>query len=698
MSRRGLLPILLLVLGCPRAAETLPSGETQVIAVQGLEVRVLPRDTAGLVHVALFVDAGSRHASPPSAATIASWSAAGELEARATPDFVWFSTDCAVDVLREALDSMAATLNAPEIDPEKHAELVARWEDARRRSIAQPSRRADTLAMTALHGPGFDPLDGEVATLAQTRAFLADHFGRSRALLVIVGDVEPEDAERLVRDAFRDVPRARAGRPTASVPEPTPSKREDGTSTHATVAVDFPATHRAYALGHRAHAMGLAQSATVYPHAQGTTLLLRTRDLGTLPSLRWMAAHAYGHDHPLGEALSPAKEAERLALRWRREPAASEVRRVSLGLVCEAECDVNGPQPLPEARVEGARATVTLPNGAEVIAIRRRAENVAWSVHLDSGGQSHGEVVVLAHALARRCGGQVRLDERGFSLNGSGPRWRRELRATLDCMTPDIANVAQDWTGVLDGLRVAPERGWIAGALSPGLTSRVAPGGRLHEVAESARAAARWSRLRVGSRARVAIVGNVQPQRAVHAIPVLGVWPRGEAPRAMRWGDSVPMAPAEWDDVARVVVGWRTDAGGGAAEVAARAFARTAAEQLHRHGAVLWHDGDGGAWGAWAAVALDVDAETLDAIRAIVDRMAVEQSLEGNLRDEAERARWRAGDLQEVAWRAARGVPIEVVGDPAPTLEALRTATPVLAIGRPQNDTALRRWRRVTAP
>lgn len=684
--------LLVSLLGCPRNGDTtLPSGETRVIAVRGLEVRVLPRDTTGLVHAALFVDAGSRHASPPSAATLAAWSAGGPLDARATPDFVSFRSEASVEELGRVLEAMAAALSTRSIDADAHATLVARWEDARRRAIAQPSRRADALALTALLGPGANPLDGDVATIAQTRAFMNDHFGASRALLVIVGDVEPDEAEDLVRDAFDSVPSAAGGRPDAQLASAEPIVREDGTATHATVAVDFPATHRAYALGHRAHSMGLAQSVSVFPHAHGTTLLLRTRNLDSLGALRWIAAHAYGHDHPLDETLSPGQEAERLALRWRRGEAPSESRRVALGLVCEGECEVSAAPSLPEAEVEGAQAEVVLPNGASVVAIRRRSESVAWSVHLDSGGQAHGEVVVLAHALASRCGGRARLDPRGFSLGGSGPRWRRELRATLDCMTRDVANVSRDWTGVLDRLRVAPERGWIAGALSPGLTSRVAPGGRLHEVAEAAHAAQRWSWLRVGARARVAIVGNIDPARAVHAVPVLGVWPRGEAAREARWGEAVPMAPAEWDEVARIVVGWRTDRGGAGAEVAAKAFARAAAERLHRHGAVLWHAGDGGPWGAWAAVALDVDATTLDAIRAIVER-----PLNASADREAREAQWRAGDVREVAWRAARRVPIEVSGDPTPTLEALRGATPVLAIGRPQNDAALRRWQRVT--
>ena len=566
--------VLALLLGCPRTGETtLPSGETRVIAVRGLEVRVLPRDTTGLVHAALFVDAGSRNATPPSAATLATWSAAGALDSRTTPDFVSLRAEGPSDGLSETLDAMASALSARSVEPEAHARLVARWEDARRRAIAQPSRRADALALTALLGAGANPLDGDIATIAQTEAFLSDHFGASRALLVIVGDIDPDRAEDLVRRAFDSVPAAGSGRPEAELVAGESIAREDGTATHTTVAVDFPATHRALALGHRAYSMGLAESVSVFPHAHGTTLLLRTRDLEKLSSLRWIAAHAYGHDHPLDEMLSPAQEAERLALRWRREDAHAEARRVALGLVCEGECEVNGPDALPDARVDGARAEVTLPNGASVVAIRRRSESVAWSIHLESGGQAHGEVVVLAHAVARRCGGRARLDARGFSLSGSGPRWRRELRATLDCMTRDVSNVAQDWTHVMDGLRVAPERGWIAGALSPGLTSRVAPGGRLHDVAEAANAGHRWSWLRVGRRARVAIVGNVDPERAVHAVPVLGVWATGEAAREARWGDTVPMAPAAWDEVARVVVGWRTDRGGDGAEVAAKAFA-----------------------------------------------------------------------------------------------------------------------------
>ncbi len=689
--RAWTLPWLVFALACPRnTVETLPSGETQVIAVRGLEVRVLPRDTSGLVHAALFVDAGSRHAQPASAATLATWSAAGTLTGTTTPDFVSFTANTDAASLPDVLRAMAAALSSRNLAPERHAELAARWEDARRRAIAQPARRADALALTGVLGVGANPLDGDVATIAQSEAFLANHFGTSRALLVIVGDIDADTAESQVREAFNRVGTASESRPSADAYEIEPISREEGTSTHATVAVEFADTRRANALGHRAHAMGLAESATIFPHAHGTVLLMRTRNLDALRSLRWMATHAFGQEHTNDETLSPAQEAQRLALQWRQDESELEGRRVALGLVCEGECEIEDPARLPQASVDGAQAEVTLPNGAQVRAIRRRSENVAWSIHLDSGGEAHGEVVVLAHALARRCDANVRLDTRGFSLSGSGPRWRRELRATLDCMTRDVANVAQDWTHVLDGLRVAPERGWIGAALSPGLSSRVAPGGRLHEVAEAQHAAQRWSWLRVGRRARVAIVGNVDPARAVHAVPVLGVWPEGSAANTAQWGDALPMSPAAWDEVARVVVGWRTEQGDPAAEIGARAFARSAAELLQRHGAVLWHEGDGGSWGAWSAVALDVNGETLDAIRAIVG-----QPIEVNPERETEEARWRAGDVQEVAWRAARGVPIVVTGSPSETVRALQAATPVLVVGRPQNDAALRRWQRV---
>ena len=184
----------------------------------------------------------------------------------------------------------------------------------------------------------------------------------------------------------------------------------------------------------------------------------------------------------------------------------------------------------------------------------------------------------------------------------------------------------------------------------------------------------------MGRRTRVVIAGNIDPERAVLSVPIVGVWPEGETATVARWGGVVPFAPAAWSEAARVVVGWRTNEGSVGAAVAAHAFARSAAEHWAEHGAVLWHDGDGGDWGAWAAVALDVTPEVVDALGAIGGhRFDVEWE------SQFERERWRGGDVEDVAWRVSRGVAPDVAtpADAAGVIAALRASPPVFAVGRP---------------
>lgn len=709
--RARLLPWLLLTLACPRvpiATTPTPPPEAAIhqARVAGVEVRVLPLETEGLVELRLYVDAGTLDASRPSAAVLAAWALETDgLSAVVTPQHLELRTRTAVGELDQAVAALGAALGQRTLSRERHAELVARWRTQARQAHAQPRRRADALALAGLLGEGADPFNGAPPTKAEVEAFMDAHLGVNRALLVALGDVEPSQVEEAVRRGLASAPRASAARGHVGRGPGGLSVDQLGDTLHATVALEAGSREAALGLARRALRSQIAESVAVYPHAGGVALLLRTTSLPKLRLATWLARHG-APARVAGGLGSAVDEAEDEALQW-RGAAAAERGLISVGVVCPHDVDGCEERAADATRVgwvelgrrveaDGASATYT--NGARVRVAVRRGRQVAFALRFESGGAAHGEVVVLAQALARRCGVEARLDATGFALVGGGDAWREQLRATVDCVTAGIRSTARDRLRLLDRLRAHPERGWIAAALSPGMTSRVAPEGRLHEVAavSSERTRARLDALRAGRRVTLAIAGPVSAEEAIAAAPMIGSWPTGEDAPEARWGAPIPLVPRAWEgEAVRVVFGWRHDLGHEAAGLAARAFASAVADRLAAHGRVLWHDGDGGPWGSWAAVAVDMRPEDAEAAPAIA--RAATRELEASWRPLASEEQWRSGDAREAAWRLARFGRAE--SPPAGSelrriVSGLARAAPVFAIGRGQNTAALRRLRR----
>jgi len=197
--------------------------EMAVETIAGLRLATVPRSTPGLVHLALFVDAGSRDASPPQLATAASWAAGEGLGPRVLPDGTVFEVSCEVDALEGCMRQLAGALGTRQVSSDVaalHERLVA----VRRRAHTEEGRAGDLLALAAVLGDdaaSFSPLgdaeDDDDVTASALEAFFADHYGPTRATLVAAGDVTGGGLRDAVRSAFTGAANALALREERSL-------------------------------------------------------------------------------------------------------------------------------------------------------------------------------------------------------------------------------------------------------------------------------------------------------------------------------------------------------------------------------------------------------------------------------------------------------------------------------------------------
>ena len=210
-----------------RSAAHLPSHVLDRGAA-GTQIVTLPRASAGVLRLALYIDAGSRDASPPQAATIAAWIAAGggEIQATVYPDVTELSLPCQRSALSACIDSLARALSRRDPTAAELERARIRLRDAQRQALARdPLRGLDTQALQALLGAdaesycalaqpaaaapgGESDEDGPARSAAHAGEFLRDHYGPGRVLLVAAGDVEPAQMRDEVERAFAQLPAA----------------------------------------------------------------------------------------------------------------------------------------------------------------------------------------------------------------------------------------------------------------------------------------------------------------------------------------------------------------------------------------------------------------------------------------------------------------------------------------------------------
>ncbi|MBX3248464.1 MAG: insulinase family protein [Myxococcales bacterium] len=710
----------------PTPSSRSPSGRA-ALAVGELSVVVVPTASEGLVRASLWIDAGTRDGG--AAATLAAWALRRDgLEARATPDALELSVRGEAGELDAMLRALAEALSTRALEPSSHAALRAQLDDARRRAAAHPTLRADALALRATLGT--DPFTGDPSR-EDVEAFFATHFGPSRALLVVVGDASEREVERSAAAAFRRAPAARSTRSHAmrSVARPeglvgdaeawAAVLQEEGTRFAATVALTVAEVDEAWAIA-RALRVG---GSTVFPHREGVTVLSRVDSPAAVPALvtRARLLEVPGRRPPEPSGIDAV--AERTALEWLGRTGIPR-RRLVVGWVGPRSNDTrsndtrsndtrsndtrsndtrsNDTRSNDQARLverpqirrgsAGEVAHATTAGGARAFATRRDGAT-ALALRFRTGGVEPARAQLLAAALASRCDAPApvvpHVDEDGFALvvRTSDERWREAADALVRCASAEPGRTEGPRLRLLAERRATPERGWIARALAPGAHGVIEPRGTEGELSGPLPLARFAEETRVGARASFAIVGPVDAGEAAEHLALLLSWlPPGDPASAPRWGEPLPLGGRDWrGERARVVVGWRVEGGEVGRELVARAFAAESAAILGRVGDVLWHDGGRSERGAWAAVAVELPVDRLDAFDAA--RRAVRPPSPAVLGRVLDEARWASSDPLVAALRLARdGSPraplpsaegIEAIGS------GLARAEPAIVIGRP---------------
>ncbi len=706
--RPALLIGALMLAGCPPRAGTtptpVPQPQPEVAQVGELQLALRPRATRGLVRASLWIDAGSRDGSPPATATLAAWAAG---EGMATPDATVFETRCEREDLNACLEPLGRALATRALDPETHAALRARLEDARRRAAADPRRRAEVLAVSAaLESPAVDPLgsaeDDEALTSEAIGEFWRAHYGVSRALLILQGDL-PDDAREQVGRVSAGWPRAGAPRAARETPA-AGARSQTETAARAATAIaalfDEPGAAAAAASAlPGARVFGL-RGGTVVLVAGGRDLEARAHQVATLtlagdpapaaepdeedddPTVaivsRWLGAGS-GSVRTMGVGVSCAEGRGRPELEVCTERVETTVAHA-----------VSSAAPDREGEVDGQRGAVRLSNGAQV-----RAERVPGPVGIVvrfSGGPNesppgaHGRAAIAARALALACDLPVDpfAESTGWGLIHSGPR--RDLAAVVRCAMadPDAEAVAQARHRVREIARQRPARTWAARLIAPGNPGLVAPEGSDSGAASVRTVDDFLAEARVGARTVVAVVGDVDPTTAIDRVaPVLGVLDAGEAPATIDRSpaDITLRAEQQASHTPRVAITLAVEAEGRGAATAARAFARALADATIDAGLPI-HAWDGGAGEgmAWALIAFDLPEEQLEAVPRRLERAIRDVRVDLDAMNET--LRWATGDPRRAARRLARDGTTEPPVPDRLVIEALRDAQPSFVIGR----------------
>lgn len=603
---RAPLFALALLAACGAPARVGPMRmDTIVDRAGGAELVVLPRATRGRVWLSLWIDAGSRDAEPPQVATVAAWIAAGdELSAEVLPDGIELTLACGREQLDACLRSLrsAAAARAPEASMVHAARQ--RLVDTRRRAHADEARRADALAMQALLGRSVDPLgdaegDARISESA-VAAFLEEHVGAGRLLLVAVGDVDPADLRERVAIVFGDLPEARAPRGTRSPPEARSVRAEVGERGLIAAATLRPSVHdalqQARAVVARVDAdRGEARpSADVFPlrggaaliarsHGDGSALLDHLGELAGAPPVegedpappaegpralarwigaRWVAAQEASLSGGLGVgAIIAGGRGDRLDERDPDRAAREGVRRALEARLVERS--------LGEGTIDEEHAELTV-RGARLSARRLAGASRVSAVVLFEGGSAddaaatHGTTALLAEvagagcelvalrelgdtpaALGVRIEPILRPSEWGVAVDGPARRWREVAFLATRCasvpyLEPSLVDRAREAIVALVERPRESARAVAAHAIAPSAPGRIAPLGRTDALSRvGARELRRAREVRVASsRARIAIAGDVPIEGAARVLARgASRWPEGSPREADPWAD-----------------------------------------------------------------------------------------------------------------------------------------------------------------
>jgi len=445
-----------------------PTVTTPDIATRGgkLDLAVIPRPTADALLLSLWLDAGARDASVPQLATVSARLAARAIGPGAGgvahPDGIELTMPCSRPQLDTCLTALRRGLSLRDVDVEQLASVLRELADGRRRRLASdPGAGADALSLRAATGdaagglqPLGDPAQDGAVTADAVAAFLADHFGGSRGLLVAAGNLAlPElraAAARVDGTPRAQAQRAQRGLPAAGAPGVLVAP---DTADHSSIAVvggsvasvlataallqselDGDGGITSHVAPVRGGAVGLLRLGTADPARLARTLAWVAATRGQLPTpvaggtrldgvweasrglgLRWTAG---GND---GEGGDSDDVAVGLGVTRRSRSADGSARRdrgaeraEALQGTLAAQLEATAPQRVSSGAVASsdARVSATLDGGVR-LEIAQESGPMAGIALRFTGGPAlepptaHGRSAMLAELAARHCDGMA---------------------------------------------------------------------------------------------------------------------------------------------------------------------------------------------------------------------------------------------------------------------------------------------------
>jgi predicted Zn-dependent peptidase len=550
VSGRASAPLALaLAVACGSSAGRVappPMSEGVVDEADGTRIVLVPRDTRERLWLSLWIDAGSRDAESPELPTVALAGALAspEIAVRTLLDGIELSRACRRPALRACLEELAATVGARQLDPDRWSDAQEQRRRARTRTLGDRARQLDSLALEALFGRSVDPVLGQgeaEPSRESAEAFLADHAGPGRLLLVAVGDVGSAELREAVRATLGQIPPARRPR----TPRPEVGARafrlEVGDRDATAAATLRPNIADAARLARRlvarveADAPGVRSTADVFPVRGGAALIARVEgSRGRAALLDHLAE--LSEEPPLEASDPPPTEdgpralAGWVGVRWASGQGSPARGGLGLGVlvdggradrVGEADPDaalrataerqleatlrsVGAPVPL-SGTVSPDGVDARVPGGGRILGRRLPGAARLSAVVLFEGGavedtpEVHGITALLARLasesceeLARRELGQtlealgidaawhVQADAWGLRVEGPPTRWREIAYLAPRCAAvPLLERLERARQPMMLGLRSSAQLGRAAAAslLSPTAPGRVAPFG-----------------------------------------------------------------------------------------------------------------------------------------------------------------------------------------------------------------------------
>jgi predicted Zn-dependent peptidase len=700
--------------------------------------------------MSLWVDAGSFDAESPAVATVAAFAATHGtgVSARVLPDGTELGISCESERVEACVDALAGALATRSLGPEALSAALVRLRTTRRGARRDPGRNADRLALSALFGShrGLDPLgsaEGDAAIgSTEIHAFLAAHWGPSRALFVAVGDADETRVRQAIASALNRAPRAEQFRAERSWTPQVGARVEIGDDAIASAALAVSDERAAVAIARRALAELTGGTASVFPFRGAEIVLVRGAAMedvtNALTYARAVTAEC-GGEHPLPPD-DPQSIAARVGTRWIARANERHEGGTGLGVVVhggrgdsdldspdealrsrvQAQADANVRDAVADPSFEGTAseqsASLESRGGARVRARYTASGRVAVSLAISSDARRepaplHGQRAIIARLLTR-CVGDSNAE---FWVDSAS------IGVVLEAEPDSAFDAIERLTACLRGLPMGPalieeararavtqlraddmRLARVARAIAPAAPGLIASHGEIESLAairpETVRRA--WEAMARESHVTMGIDGEVNAGSAAR-LGILGLTRLPNAPPIRSSEVSISISAEEIvairseEDVTEAILTIRDPRPTSrAAEAGARAILASFVNAMNAGTRVVWARSGAGLEGAWIAVAVRGSEDDLAGLptrlsiarhRAETEReralaLALEQSTQANaFRSSTARERAR-----QLATASDDGVPDMRASDDV--ARALLRAPPRWVIVRPEVD------------